>query len=148
MTQSELVDLMLYMCQENCSQVVGPEYYENEGPFIFAIDESNVEPKFLCFTFAGSDEFLSNPSAMPFALESDDFLIAFTDRLNLTHLWNSGKPYLLTYHKIVPDEPACRIAVQKLWVANPGVASSISLLSAELDLQSARTLCENQPLLS
>ena len=148
MTLSELTELTLSACRANCGQVASPQYYGSEGPFVVAMNEINGEPCFFCFSFADTDEFLACPGALPLALESDDFPFTMLGCFDLAHLKNTYKYYPFTYNKIVPDEPACRLAVQQLWRTNAKAASLISLLGAAGQLLSSHSVRQNQSLLS
>ena len=148
MTLSELTELMLSACRANCIQVVKLQYYGNEGPFVVAMNEVNSEPTFFCFSFAETDEFLAHPEALPLALESEDFPFAMLGCFDLAHLENTYKYYPFTYNKIVPNEPACRLAVQKLWHTNAKAAALISLLGTDSTLLSSNAVRQNQSLLS
>ena len=68
MTKTEMIDLMICLSRENCSQVADLQFYEGEGPFLFAVDEKAGAPNFFCFSFADADEFLACPEALPTAL--------------------------------------------------------------------------------
>jgi hypothetical protein len=148
MTKSELTKLMVHICKDHCTQVAEPQYYAGEGPFIIALDDNEGESKLFCFSIADTPEFLAHPEALPLAFYSEDFLFVLADHLELEHLENTGNYYKMTYTKIVPDEAACRVAVQKLWYADAKTASYISLLGPDCDLKPAKEICNNKPLLS
>ena len=148
LTLSELTELTLSACRANCKQVAKLQYYGSEGPFAVAMNEINGEPNFFCFSFADTDEFLAHPGALPLALESEDFPFAMLGCLELAHLENTYKYYPFTYNKIVPDEPACRLAVQQLWHTNAKAASLISLMGADSQLLSSNAVRQNPSLLS
>lgn len=148
MTKSEMIDLMIFLSKANCSQVADLQYYDGEGPFLFAFDEKDGQPKFFCFSFADADEFLDQPEALPTALQSPEFPFALAAALDLDHLEGSGQYYQLTYNKVVPDEPACRTALKMLWQSDAQTASLISLLSTDGVLMPAEIYCGDQRLLS
>ena len=148
MTLAELTELALTVCRAHCAKVADLQYYGSEGPFIVAMDEQGGEPKFFCFSLAATDEFLAQPAELPLALDSDDFPFAMLASFDLAHLDNTYKYYPFTYNKIVPDEPACRRAVQKLWHTEARAASLISLLSPEGVLIPAHAIRDSQTLLS
>lgn len=144
MTKSEMIDLMIYLSKANCSQVADLQYYKGEGPFLFAYDENDGQPKFFCFSFADADEFLDQPEDLPTALQSPEFPFTLAAALDLNHLEGSGQYYQLTYNKIVPDEPACRTSLKMLWQSNAQTASLISLLGTDGVLVPAATCCGEQ----
>lgn len=148
MTKSEMIDLMIRLSWENCSQVADLQFFEGEGPFLFAVDEKSGAPNFFCFSFADADEFLSCPEALPNALQSPQFPFVLAEALALDHLEGSGKLYQLSYYKIVPDDPACREAVKKMWQSDVQTASLIALLSSDGILLPANVLCQDPSQLS
>ncbi len=148
MTKSEMIDLMIRLSRENCSQVADLQFYEEEGPFLFAVDEKTGAPNFFCFSFADADEFLSCPEDLPNALQSTQFPFVLAEALALDHLEGSGKLYQLSYYKIVPDNAACRETVKKLWQSDVQTASLIALLNRDGVLLPANILCQDQSQLS
>ena len=56
-TKTELIDRMTRLSQSHCTQVAELQFYGGEGPFLFAMDESDGPPKFFCFAFADTVEF-------------------------------------------------------------------------------------------
>ena len=112
MTKSEIINLMIRLSRENCSQVADIQFYEEEGPFLFAVDEKAGSPNFFCFSFADAYEFLSCPEALPNALQNPQFPFVLAEALALDHLEGSGKLYQLSYYKIVPNDADCRDAVK------------------------------------
>jgi hypothetical protein len=147
MTKTEMIDLMTLVTKGSCSQVADLQYYEGEGPFLFAVDEKFGEPKFFCFSFADADEFLRHPAALPLALESDNFPFALSEALDLDHLEGSGEFYQLTYYKIIPDDLACRNAVKRLWQSDRKTTSLIALLGLDGAFLPAGILCKDDALL-
>ena len=148
MTKTELIDRMLRLSQIGCSQVAEPQYYEGEGPFLFAMIDSDGPPKFLCFSFATADEFLAQPAALPAALQDPDFPFALADALDLDHLTGSGELYKMYYNKVVPDVPACRVALQTLRKTNTDAFKIVSLWNDAEGLLPAEFVCRQQTLLS
>ena len=148
MTQQEMAQLTWSLCRLTCSQVVQPQYYGSEGPFVVALDEKNGEPAFLCFSFAATDEFLAQPGAMPLALISEDFPFTITAGFDLEYLESSGNFLRFTFCKVAPDAPACRLAVEKLWRTDARTASHISLMGPSGELLAAKFFRKDSPLLS
>ena len=148
MTKTELIDRMLRLSQIGCSQVAEPQYYEGEGPFLFAMMESGGRPTFVCFSFADVDEFLAQPAALPAALQDPDFPFVLAEALDLDHLTGSGELYQLTYNKVIPDVPACRAALPALRQTDADAFGLVSLLSATEGLLPAEFVCRQQTLLS
>jgi hypothetical protein len=48
MTKTELIERMTRLSQRHFTQVAEPQFYGGEGPFLFAMDESDGPPKFFC----------------------------------------------------------------------------------------------------
>ena len=147
-TKTELIDRMIRLSQIHCSQVAEPQFYAGEGPFLFAMNDADGPPKFLCFSFATADEFLAQPDALPAALQDPDFPFALAEALDLDHLTGSGELYQLTYNKVIPDVPACRVALHALRQTDADAFGMVSLLNATEGLLPAEFVCRQQTLLS
>lgn len=148
MTKTELIDRMIRLSRIHCSQVAELQFYGGEGPFLFAMDEEDGKPKFFCFSFADADEFLSQPAALPAALQDPDFPFALAEALDLDHLTGPGELYQLTFNKIIPDVPACRAALHSLRQTDANAFRLIALLSDTDGLLPAAFACHDQTLLS
>ena len=147
-TKTELIERMTRLSQSHCTQVAELQFYGGEGPFLFAMDESDGPPKFFCFAFADADEFLSQPAALPAALQDPDFPFALAEALDLDHLTGSGELYQLLFTKIVPDLPACRAVLHSLRQTDANAFRLVSLLSDTDGLLPAAFACREQTLLS
>lgn len=148
MTKTELINRMIRLTRIHCSQVAELQFYGEEGPFLFAMDEEDGKPKFFCFSFADADEFLSQPAALPAALQDPDFPFVLADALDLDHLFGSGELYQLTFNKVIPDVPACRAALPALHQADANAFRVVALLSDTDGLLPATFACRDQTLLS
>lgn len=148
MTKDQMMEKILFTSRLHCSQTSEPQYYEGEGPFIMAMDEHDGTPKFFCFSFTAADEFVAQPDDLPRALQSEEFLFVLADQLDIGHLDNSGQVYQFTYMKIVPDLPACRSAVKKLWETDLHTASLIALMRPDGSLLPALHLHGMRTMLS
>ena len=148
MTKNEMVDRMIRLSLINRCQVADPQFYGGEGPFLFAMDKVEGQPRFFCFSFADTDEFLSQPDALPAALQDPDFPFVLADALDIEHLTGSGELYQLTFSKIVPDVPACRAALYSLRYSDADAVRLISLLSDTDRLLPGPYVCREQTLLS
>ena len=147
-TKDEIIDRMLRLSQIGCSQVAEPQYYEGEGPFLFAMMESGGRPTFVCFSFADVDEFLAQPAALPAALQDPNFPFKLAEALDLDHLTGSGELYQLVYNKVVPDVPACRGALHTLRQTDADAFRLVSLLNEAEGLLPAEFVCRQETLLS
>ena len=148
MTKTELIERMTRLSLVHCTQVAAPQFYGGEGPFLFAMDETGGPPKFFCFAFADTDEFLAQPEFLPVALQDPDFPFVLADALDIEHLTGSGELYQLTFSKIVPDVPACRAALYSLRYSDADAVRLISLLSDTDRLLPGPYVCREQTLLS
>ena len=148
MTKTELIDRMIRLSQIHCSQVAEPQYYAGEGPFLLAMNDADGTPKFLCFSFADTDEFLRQPAALPAALQDPDFPFKLAEALDLDHLTGSGELYQLVYNKVIPDVPACRVALHALRQTDADAFRLVSLLNEAEGLLPAEFVCRQETLLS
>ena len=148
MTKTEMIDRMIRLSQIHCSQVAEPQFYAGEGPFLFAMDDADGPPKFLCFSFADADEFLAQPDALPAALQDPDFPFVLAEALDLNHLTGSGELYQLIFNKVIPDVPACRAALHALRQTDADAFGMVSLLSDTDRLLPGPYVCREQTLLS
>jgi len=148
MNKFELASLLMYECRNTFSQVSEPQYYEGEGPFIIALDEVGGEFVFYFFAIVDVDEFLATPDASPRAFAVEDFFHMAADRLDLSHIKHTGQYFRLTIRKVVPDDPACRLALQSLGEVNEETAARILLVGRDGVWHSGKTIRDNPPLLS
>ena len=143
-----MMERILFTSRAHCSQTSDPQYFDGEGPFIIAMDEHDGTPKFFCFSFADTNEFIAQPDDLPRALQSEEFPFELADHLDIGHLDNSGQIYQFTFMKIVPDVPACRGAVKELLKTDSQTASLISLMRPDGSLLPAQSLYGEQTMLS
>ena len=136
-TKTELIDRMIRLSQIHCSQVAEPQFYAGEGPFLFAMNDADGPPKFLCFSFATADEFLAQPDALPAALQDPDFPFVLAEALDLDHLTGSGELYQLTYNKGIPDAPTISQDATTSHSARPCLSKSLILSTYSLPVRSA-----------
>ena len=143
MTKPEIVTLLLHKCRTTFAQVATPQYYDGEGPFIVALDEEDGRPVFFFFTIADSEEFLLSPQSMPLAFDKEDFFYTAADQLDIRHLEHIGQYCRLFRHKVIPHEPACQAAAQKLWLTDADTAKSLLLVGTDGVWHTAKTIHGN-----
>jgi len=148
MISSELSTLLLHECQKTFLQVAEPQHYENEGPFIIALDELDGEAVFYFFVIMETRDFLADPESWPRAFQKEDFFHIAADQLDITKLQHTGKYFRLTLRKVVSDEPACRLVVQKLAQSDTAAAARILLVGRDGVWHSGKTIWDIPALLS
>ena len=146
MTLSELSFLLMQECRKSFAQVAEPQYFENEGPFIIAMDEVDGEAVFYFFAVMETRDFIANPEAWPKAFKKEDFFHVAADSLDVTKVQHTGQYYRLTIRKVAPDEPACRHAVQEMAKTDPKAAAGILLVGRDGVWHSGKTLLDDPAL--
>ena len=82
------------------------------------------------------------------AFAEADFLFSATDGLDMTNVEQSQRDYVLYMIRLVPDSPACRLAIRKLSEQNPEQLLNIALLNELGNIVHAASLVDAPVLLS
>ena len=129
-------------------QVSEPLYHKGEGPFFMATQEQGGEIKFFLYEANTVEAFLADPEKLPVAFAEADFLFSATDGLDMTNVEQSQRDYVLYMIRLVPDSPACRLAIRKLSEQNPEQVLNIALLNEQGNIVPAASLVDAPVLLS
>jgi hypothetical protein len=129
MNQTEILNQLRYQCASNgFLQVSRPLAFQEQGPFIFALAALDNEAYFFGFEVISSSAFLANSSARSSVYGDSAFFDMLNQHFDLSSFDKIQPPHT-TLHKIVPDEPACRLELQRLWQTNAAAAACVMLLS-------------------
>lgn len=132
MTPEEILVFLHSRCgAKGFLQVSAPLVYAEEGPFVFSL--AKYEGEYYCFAFEIQDaaRFLADPAAQPSVFSDDGFYELVARNIDFSVLLGGNECHALVRHKIIPDEPACRMAVQELWRSNPREASRILMVAPD-----------------
>ena len=132
MTQKEIISLLNSRCNSRgFLQISPPLNYQDEGPFILTL--ALFDDEYYCFAFEILDakRFLADPAAEAAAFNQDEFCALVARHMDFSALYDSDEYHPLVRHKLIPDEPACRMAVQKLWLTEPAKAARIFMVSQD-----------------
>ena len=128
-------------------QVSPPLYHNGEGPFFMATREQTNDVKFFFYEANNVETFLADPEKVPAAFSEANFLFSSTDDMDLTNIESTDRNYVLYLMRLVPDSPACRLAIQQLHSTNPDLLLSIALLDEEGKIIPAVTVLDSPVLL-
>lgn len=132
MTQKEIIGCLFSRCNsKGFLQVSPPLQFRDEGPFVVTL--AYFEDRYYCFAFEVLDagRFLSDPAAQAAAYSEDEFFEMVARHMDFSALFGSEESHPLIRHKLIPDEPACRSAVQTLWQSQPQEAARILMITSD-----------------
>lgn len=130
MKQTEIISQLAFQCATTGFLSVSPPLtYKGQGPFLFAAAVSGGQSYFFGFEIVEAASFLAQPAQRASAYREFGFLELLSQHMDLG-IFNDVTPPRTTLHRIVPDEPACRAEVCRLWKTDPAAAAGILLVSA------------------
>ena len=130
MTQKEIIGRLFSRCDsDGFLQVSPPLTYREEGPFVLTL--ARFDGQYYCFVFEVFDagRFLADPAAQSAAYGDNEFFALVARHMDFSALYGSDEYHPLIRHKLIPDEPACRSAVQALWQNQPQEAARILMVT-------------------
>ena len=148
MMQNEMVSALRKTFTLFYDQVSEPQYYQGQGPYLLALMKKNDEYEFHCYEIIDAETFLSAPEQFPSAFHEPEFLFKAADTLNLDGIENSGRYFSILLRKVVPDIPACRLAVQTMYKTNPELVANIIFIDTAGKLFPATDILFNPVLLN
>ena len=101
---------------------LGPALY-----FMAAMRDKNSY-KFTFYAVTEAEAFIAEPDAVPAIFENQEFMFDAVDGMGLDNILQSGKHFALSRCRLIPDYPACRLAVQQLQEDRPDLISGIHLI--------------------
>ncbi len=125
MKQDEMLSKLHLIFSSRYKQVSAPQYYQGQGPYLMTLEETGDSCEFHCYEITDVETFLSAPEQFSPAFYEPEFLFKVADTLDLNGIKDSGRYFSLVLHKMVPDTPSCRFALQKMYSANPELAEKI-----------------------
>ena len=146
--QDEMLSELHLIFTNRYKQVSAPQYYQGQGPYLMTLDETGDACEFHCYEITDADAFLSAPEQFSPAFYEPEFLFKVADTLDLKGIKDSGRYFSLLLHKVVPDTPSCRLAVQELYITNPELVENILFLSETGIMFSATAVLDNQVILN
>ena len=113
-----------------------------------AMEETGDSCEFHCYEITDEDTFISAPEQFSPAFYEPEFLFKVADTLDLNGIKDSGRYFSLLLHKVVPDAPSCRVALQKMYRANPELAEKIIFVNENGIMFSCAAVLHNLILLN
>ena len=148
MKQDEMLSELHLIFASRYKQVSAPQYYQGQGPYLMTLAETGDSCEFHCYEILDVETFLSAPEQFSPAFYEPEFLFKVADTLDLNGIKDSGRYFSLLLHKVVPDTPSCRLALQKMYSANPELAEKIIFVNDNGILLSCAAVLRNQVLLN
>jgi len=130
------------------TQVSEPLYYKEDGPYFMATFENDGGFRFYFYELNDVESFLADPDRIPAVFSEPDFLFRATDDLDLNKVKFTDRTFSVFLVKLVPDSPACRLAIIKLHEQNPDLLGSIALINHDGKIFSAYTVLDSPVYLS
>ena len=148
MNQEKMILEFHKVCATLYEQVSEPQYYQGQGPYLMALMINQEEIEFYCYEIMDAEAFLSAPEKCPPAFQEPEFLFKIADTLKLDGIANSGCYFHLHLRRVIPDIPACHVALQKLNATTPELIGKIFLIDDSGKLFPAPDILFKQVLLN
>ena len=113
-----------------------------------ATQEEDGDVKFFCYEANTVEGFLTDPEKLPAAFAEADFLFGATDGLDMEGIEQSQRDYVLYMIRLVPESPACRLAIRQLHEKNPEQLLNVALVNELGNIIPAAMLVDSPVLLS
>ena len=148
MKQEEMLSQLRLIFASRYKQVSTPQYYQGQGPYLMTLEETGDSCEFHCCEITDVETFISTPEQFSPAFYEPEFLFKVADTLDLNGIKDSGRYFSLLLHKVVPDTPSCRLALQKIYRANLELAEKIIFVNDNGLMLSSAAVLRNQVLLN
>ena len=125
MDQNKMISEFHLTCIKLYNQVSDLQYYQGQGPYIMALDETGGACEFHCYEFVDAETFISSPEEIAPAFQDPDFFFNAAATLNLDGIKDSDQYFSLALRKVVPDMPECRLAAKKIKAAGSGLLKQV-----------------------
>ena len=123
-------------CIKLYNQVSELQYYQDDGPYLMALDETGGECEFHCYEFVSVEAFLLAPEDFAPAFSDPEFFFATADTLNLDGIAGTRRYYNLEIRKVVPDAPESRRVLDHLRTRKPDLCRRIILWNEREEMTS------------
>ena len=131
---------------EDLKTVSEPQYYQGNGPYILAVIQNKSNIEFHGYEFVDADTFVVAPDKFSEAFYDAAFLDQAAGGLRFEGIDSKGRYFFIYLRKVVPDSPACRFVVQKLYETSPKLVPNIFLVD-EFGNLSRATYFLHEPIL-
>jgi len=129
LTTKEMVSSLSEACFNSYDRVSPPQYYQGEGPYLVAMVTDKAPWEIHLYEILDTKTFQSNPQGIAQAFRDVEFISSALASMEGDYPIARDSKISLQLRKIIPDTPACRLIVQKMYELAPLTATNIFFMT-------------------